>query len=90
MATARPYWRDRMPYTKCPSCRKVQQVVPGLLSKDIGCMNAHCGQMFRAHEYILHSGPWSRAVFFGVIAFALLLLFKWIWDHAYWIVNTLG
>ena len=79
-----------MPYTKCPSCRKVQQVVPNLLTKQIGCMNLRCGQVFSADEYILHSGPCSQAVFYGVITFALILLFRWIWNNSLWLISNFG
>lgn len=79
-----------MPYTRCPDCRKVQQVAPALLQKEVGCMNPRCGKQFKAHEYRLHSGPWSKLVFFAVIAFALYLLVYWVWDNSARIVSTLG
>ncbi len=77
-----------MAYTKCPNCRKVQQVVPKLMSKDIGCMGERCGKTFKAEEYRLHSGLASRLVFWFVIAFASFMLLRWSWLNATQIVTT--
>ena len=79
-----------MPYTRCPSCGKIQQVVPALASKEIGCMNNRCGKTFKAEPYRMHSNPWSRAVFYFFIAFALFLLFRWIWYNSGSIMQKLG
>lgn len=79
-----------MPYTKCPSCRKIQQVTPKLMSKDIGCMGARCNKTFKAEEYRLHTGRLSRAVFWFVIAFAVFMLVRWVWQHMPIILHTLG
>jgi hypothetical protein len=79
-----------MPFTKCPNCRKVQQVVPKLLTTNIGCMNARCGTTFKAHEYYMHSGVLSRGVFYFVIAFSIYLLFRWIWNNSHIIFSQLG
>ena len=79
-----------MPYTKCPGCRKVQQVMPKLMNKDIGCMGERCGKTFKAEEYRLHSGVMSRVVFWFTIAFALFMLFRWVWLNAISIVTTLS
>lgn len=77
-----------MPYTKCPYCRKVQQVTPALVFKEVGCMDAHCGGSFKAREYRMHSGPLSRAVFYGFIAFALFLGYRWLWMNSSWIMYS--
>ena len=79
-----------MPFTKCPNCRKVQQIAPILISQVIGCMNARCGASFYAHEYRMHSGLLSRMTFWLVIAFALVLLFRWVWTSAARIVSWIG
>ena len=79
-----------MPYTKCPYCRKVQQVSPNLVLHDVGCMNERCGVQFQAEEYRMHSGPLSRLVFFGVIAYALVMLVKTVWDNSAWIMSFVG
>ena len=79
-----------MPYTKCPTCRKVQQVTPALLMSEVGCMNDRCRTEFKADEYRMHSGPLSRAMFFAVILFALFMLCRWVWDHAARIISLLG
>jgi uncharacterized protein (DUF983 family) len=79
-----------MPFTKCPNCRKVQQVSSKLMSKKIGCMGERCGTTFRAEEYRLHSGAASMIVFMAVIAFALFMLCRWLWTHSVWIINNLG
>ena len=79
-----------MPFTKCPKCRKVQQVSPTLAEKSIGCMNTRCAKCFRAFEYRLHSGVFSRAVFWFVIAFAVFLTARWIWLNAVRIVYWMG
>ena len=79
-----------MPFTKCPGCRKVQQVVPYLLTKEVGCMSSHCRETFAAHEYLMHSGPWSRVIFLFVIAFAVVSMFRWVWHNSPWIMYSLG
>ncbi len=79
-----------MPFTKCPNCRKVQQISSKLMSKKVGCMGAHCGTEFKAEAYVMHSGPLSKTVFFFVIGFALFLLCRWLWIHAVWMINTFG
>ena len=79
-----------MPYTRCPHCRKVQQVAPPLVGKEVGCMGNHCGKRFAAESYRLHSGPLSRLTFWFVIAFAIFLCGRWIWLNSSWIVRQLG
>jgi large-conductance mechanosensitive channel len=79
-----------MPFTKCPKCRKVQQVVPALITKAVGCMDARCSISFKAQEYRLHSGFMSRLVFWFVIAFALFMLVRVIWTNAGQIVQLIG
>jgi hypothetical protein len=79
-----------MSYTKCPNCRKVQQVNQALVGKDIGCMNSRCGSRFKAPVYRLHSNALSQTVFYFVIAFALFLLFRWEWNNASWIMTSVG
>ncbi|MCE9532049.1 MAG: hypothetical protein K8T89_13130 [Planctomycetes bacterium] len=79
-----------MAFTKCPNCRKVQQVVPKLVTKDVGCMNARCGKSFEAYEYRLHSGRLSKAVFLFVIAFALFMAVRWFILNAKWYVSWLA
>ncbi len=79
-----------MAFTKCPNCRKVQQVVPKLVSRDIGCMDGHCGKTFKAFEYRLHSGKASKAVFWFTIAFAVFMLFRWVWYNSPWIMYSLS
>lgn len=79
-----------MPFTKCPKCRKVQQVVPALVGKEIGCMNTRCGRAFDALYYRMHSGLMSRIVFWFTIAFAIFMLSRWLWLNAATIFNWLG
>ncbi len=79
-----------MPYTKCPSCRKVQAVVPALVEKEVGCMNERCAKRFQAIEYHGHSGILSRLVFLIAVAFALVMLVRWSWLNATWICGWLG
>jgi hypothetical protein len=71
-----------MAFTKCPSCRKIQQVVPKLLNKEVACMNTRCKERFDAGEYRMHNGPLSRAVFYFVIGFAVFSTFRWVWFNA--------
>jgi len=79
-----------MPFTKCPNCRKVQQVSPKLMSKKIGCMGERCNTSFKAEVYRLHSGRMSKIVFFFFIGFAIFLLCRWLWFHALWMIETFG
>jgi hypothetical protein len=79
-----------VPFTKCPNCRKVQQVVPALVTKPVGCMNMRCSVSFKALEYRLHSGFMSRLVFWFVIAFAIFMLIRWTWANAGVIVHLIG
>jgi hypothetical protein len=79
-----------MAYTKCPSCRKVQQMTPKLMNKDVGCMGERCHKTFKAEEYRLHSSLPSRMVFWFTIAFSVFMLGRWIWSNAGWIITTLG
>lgn len=79
-----------MPFTKCPNCRKVQQVVPTLMDKLIGCMDTRCNRPFKAHEYRLHSGALSRFVFWVVILFALFMLVRWVWFNSRLILSVMG
>jgi len=79
-----------MPYTKCPNCRKVQQINRHLLAKEIGCMSHRCNKGFIADEYRMHSGAVSKAVFFFVIGFAMLVLFRWVGLHSPEIIHYLG
>jgi hypothetical protein len=53
-------------------------------------MNERCGVQFQAEEYRMHSGPLSRLVFFGVIAYALVMLVKTVWDNSAWIMSFVG
>ncbi len=76
-----------MPFTRCPYCHKVQQVVANLVLKDIGCMNAKCGKSFTATEYRMHSGPISRLIFAFFIAFSVFLLGRWLWFHSAWLAS---
>jgi hypothetical protein len=79
-----------MPYTKCPTCRKVQLVSPKLMSKKIGCMGERCNTSFKAEAYRLHSNRLSMTVFFFFIGFAVFLLGRWMWFHALWMIDTFG
>jgi len=79
----------RMPYTKCPNCRKIQQVMPKLMNKDIGCMGERCNKSFKAEEYRLHSGRASKVVFWFTIGFAVFLLGRWVWNNSSYILATL-
>lgn len=79
-----------MPFTKCPNCSKVQQVTPKLVTKEVGCLNEHCGKLFPATEYRLHSGPMSKVVFGMVITFALFMLTRYVWNNSIWIMYQLG
>jgi hypothetical protein len=79
-----------MAFTKCPNCGRVQQVVANLLTKNVGCMNRRCNVSFKAQEYFMHSGPWSKSVFLFVIAFALFMLFRWTWENSAWVFYYLG
>lgn len=79
-----------MPYTKCPNCRKIQQIVPKLVTKPVGCMNSRCNISFKALEYRIHSGFMSRLVFHIVIVFALYMLARFIWDNSGPIVRMMG
>jgi hypothetical protein len=79
-----------MPFTRCPSCRKVMQVDRRLLNRDVGCMDPHCGKTFKAEEYRLHSNWMSRTVFWFTIGFAVFMLIRWVWLNAKWIAHELG
>jgi len=78
-----------MAFTKCPNCRRIQQVVPKLLDREVGCMNGLCNKAFDANEYRLHSGPLSRVTFYFVIAFAVYMIFRWMWPHSISIMRLL-
>ena len=79
-----------MPHTKCPSCRKIQQVSPKLMRKDIGCMGERCHKSFKAEEYRLHSGPLSRVIFWFVIAFAVFMAVRWVWENKGYMIQFMS
>jgi ssDNA-binding Zn-finger/Zn-ribbon topoisomerase 1 len=70
-----------MPYTRCPHCGRVQVVQRSAIGQHVGCLGFHCERSFVATEYRRHAGPLSRAIFFGLIAFALVLGIVWTERH---------